>query len=90
MKKLLMIILTGFIALIALTWLTAIFALSSKDHSQYDLPRPSTTGQRTNESAEHQTVAKMIAEGLAKPPPAKGRELLKMMRTQMDERGLSM
>ena len=82
-----MSILLGIVIIIAVVWLTAALALNSKDHSEYDSPRHPSTGTRTSESAEHEAAVKVLAAGFAEPPQAKGKELLHMMRKQMDEMG---
>ena len=85
--KVLIVIGVAIITMIAIVWLTAMFALNSKDHSEYDSPQHPSTGTRTSESAEHEAPAKAIAAAFAEPPPAKGKEMLDMMRKHLDERG---
>ncbi len=82
-----MSIFLGIAAFIAVVWLIAALALNSKDHSEYDSPRHPSTGTQASESAEHQAAAKVIAAGFAEPPQVKGKEMLHLMRKQMDERG---
>ena len=82
-----LILLVGLVTLVTVVWLTAALAFDSKDHSEYDLPRHPPTGARASESAEHKAAANALAAGLAEPPQAKGKELLHIMRKQLDERG---
>lgn len=80
-------LLIGTVTLLVVAWLIAAIAFNSKDHSEYDSPRHAPTSTRTSESTEHKAAAQAIADGLAKPPAAKRKELLHMMRKYLDERG---
>ena len=86
-KLVLILLVIGILVLFTVAWLIAAIAFNSKNHSQYDSPRHASTGTRTSESVEHAAAAKAIAKGLAEPPPAKGKELLHVMRKYLDERG---
>jgi len=87
MIQLVLILLLGIFVLFAVAWLVAATLFTGKDHSEYDLPRHASTGTRTRESVEHEDAADAIAKGLAEPAPAKGKELLHLMRRYLDERG---
>ncbi len=68
-------------------WLIATILFNSKDHGEYDSPKHPSTGKRASESVEHEAAAKAIAKGFAEPPPAKGREMLRILRKYLDENG---
>lgn len=77
----------GTFAFGACAWLIAVIGLNSKDHSEYDSPRPATTGTFASESPQHKAAAKAVADGFARPPAAKGQDLLRVFRSSLDERG---
>jgi epsilon-lactone hydrolase len=80
-------IVIGTFACGACVWLIAVIGLNSKDHSEYDSPRPATTGTFANESPQHKAAAKAVTDSFANPPAAKGRDLLHLIRSSLDERG---
>ncbi|PHS03590.1 MAG: hypothetical protein COA78_17655, partial [Blastopirellula sp.] len=87
MKKVFTVILASIIVVAVVVFLAITLAFNSNDHSQYDLPKHTTTGTRTSESSEHQAVARLVTAGMAKPPNLGRKELMQLMRKQMDDRG---
>lgn len=89
MKKMTIIILISLAALLIAVFLTVTIAFSSKDHSEYDLPKHSATGKRTSESNEHKAIAQLIISDMGKPTKLSNKKLTRLMSKQMDERGLA-
>ncbi len=87
MKKMFTIFLIGLVALAAVVFFTVTLAFNGKDHSEYDMPRHSATGTRTSESAEHEAAARLIVSGMAELPQMSRKELMLLIRKQLDERG---
>lgn len=85
-----LILAMGVLTIFSSAWLIATFKFTGEDHSQYDSPRGTSMGTRRNESAEHTAAAREISDGMANPPPAKGKELIQIMRSSLDERGESL
>lgn len=77
----------GIIALLATLWLIGRFVLQGPDQSAYDQPGYELTGQRTQPSAEHHGVVKMLEAGAQGVGNIKASERLKLMRVQMDRMG---
>ncbi|MFK7977265.1 MAG: alpha/beta hydrolase [Halioglobus sp.] len=89
MKTMFLAILLVIGALVAAIFLTVTFSFSSKDHSEYDLPRHPSTGLGSSESLEHAEAAKLIVSGMNEAPKQGRDEMMRLMRQQMDERGES-
>lgn len=87
MLQLGLLLLIGVFSLCVAAWLVAVFGFNSEDHSEYDAPRPVSTGTRASESARHNAAAKAITDEFANPPSANREEMLHMARKSMDERG---
>lgn len=83
----LLMLLSVLLTLVIILWLVAVLVFDSKDHREYDSPRPASAVAHDHESTEHKAAVRDITAGLAAPPPAAGKELLSIMRKQMDERG---
>lgn len=79
----------GLLVLFFSAWGIAAYSFTGKDHSEYDSPRGSSMDDGRGESPEHATAAREISSAMAKPPPAKGKELMQIMRSFLDERGKS-
>ncbi len=87
MRKMLTFVLIGFATLIIVVFLTITLLFSSKDHSEFDLPKHPTAGTRTSESAEHKAMAQLVASGIIEQQQLGRVELMRLMRKQMDARG---
>jgi len=92
MKTVVLSILFVLCALVACAILTSMFVFSGNDHSAYDSrksdsPTSAPTGQ--NESAEHAAAAQQIASDMQDAPKLGRKEMMAVMRKQMDERGES-
>ncbi len=82
------LVLLGVVLVICfVAWYVAMHSFTGADLSQFDSPRGVSMGAGQEESPEHAAAAREIAEGLAKPPPAKGNELIQLMRKHLDSRG---
>lgn len=84
-----LILIIGALVLVMSFGLIAAFKFTGEDHSEYDSPRGTSMANGRTESAEHAAAAREISDGMANPPPAKGKELLQIMRSHLDERGES-
>ena len=84
-----LILVIGVLVLFTGAWLVAAFKFSGEDHSKYDSPRGTSMANGRSESAEHAAAAREISNGMANPPAVKGKELMQLMRSSLDERGES-
>lgn len=84
-----LILVIGVLVLFTAAWLVAAFKFFGEDHSKYDSPRGTSMANGRCESAEHAAAAREISNGMANPPPVKGKELMQLMRSSLDERGES-
>lgn len=76
------------LALVAvLLWAFTRFALRGRSHDQFDQPQPGLTGQRTEPSAEHLQAVSMMQAATAQTPKLGRKEMLQLMRTNMDAMG---
>ncbi len=89
MKKMFIIIFGSLVTVVIAIALTILFTFSSKDHSEFDLPKHKPIGMRTDESVEHKAIVTKISEELANTPKLGFKEQIKMMREQADARGLA-
>ena len=86
MSILLGILLAG-VALLALLWLVGRLVLQGPDQSQYDSPPFELTGKRTEPSAEHLAIVKLLQTGAANLSKLTGRERLALLREQWERMG---